>query len=106
MPNRAQGRSGFAIVELIIVLVVLVLFYFLLVRPIGNLANKTDKYLGTSNDPRTLVGHIEENNQFHREQYTKIACALWKLENPGRPVPDPCPPGGPTSRPTTPPPKL
>ena len=98
MPNRAQGRSGFAIVELIIMLVVLALVWWFVVRPI-------DKYLGTNSDPKTLVGNIEENNAFHREQYTKIACELYMIKERLTTVPDPFPGPGPTSRPTSPPPR-
>jgi hypothetical protein len=70
------------------------------------LAQKINAYLGTNVPPnRTgLVGNIEDNNEFHRKQYEKIACEFWKLQNPGKPEPTPCPPGGgPSTSPTSPP---
>lgn len=70
-----------------------------------DLAKKIHTYLGTNvGGTRTgLIGNIDENNEFHREQYKKIGCSLWKLEHPGQPEPTPCPPGGPASRPVPPP---
>jgi len=72
------------------------------------LAKKIDTYLGTNKDgvPRSgLVGNIEDNNEFHREQYDKIGCALAvltaKVDN--TPPPPKCPAGGGTSQPTSPP---
>ncbi|MGH7514908.1 MAG: hypothetical protein ACREOQ_18540 [Gemmatimonadales bacterium] len=69
------------------------------------LAQKIHAYLGQNNTtPYTgLLRNIEDNNDFHRKQYDKIGCSLWKLENPTLPVPPKCPPGGGTSSPTPPP---
>jgi hypothetical protein len=73
------------------------------------LAEKIHKYLGNNSQPdpkdwEGLTGNIMENNKFLRDKLTDLECRLWKLENPGKPEPTPCPPGGPPStRPTDPP---
>jgi hypothetical protein len=116
MQNGTQERSGFALLELIIMLIALAVFWFLVVKPIGKLAKDNHEYLGTNRGPESqwkgLVGNIEENNQFHRGKYDAIDCRLWKLEQPAaaraQRAGDQCPPpsqGPPTSRPTSPPPK-
>jgi len=97
------------------VVVGLGLLFFIFCKLCGNdakealaLARKIDTYLGTNKDgvPRAgLVGNIEDNNEFHREQYDKIGCALAvltaKVDN--TPPPAKCPAGGGTSQPTSPP---
>jgi hypothetical protein len=74
------------------------------------LAKKIDAYLGTNQGAAPhpgLVGNIEDNNAFHREQYDKIGCALAKLEakvnGTPPPPPDKCPEGGGTTQPISPP---
>jgi hypothetical protein len=90
-------------VPFVILLIVFGLFVVFMFLPTRNRANKIHGFLGTNQGPKEswsgLVGSYESNNEFHREQYTKIACELWKLKNPGRPEPDPCPPGPPTTKP-------
>jgi hypothetical protein len=77
----------------------------------GYCTNKVHTFLGTNDGSNSsewsgLVGHIEAENAFHRGEYKRIACRLWKLENPGTAEPNPCPPlggGPPSARPGSPP---
>ena len=72
----------------------------------GPRTKKIHAYLGdnTGNTRQGLTGNIMENNKFLREKLTELECRLFKLENPGQPVPQECQPGGPPStRPTDPP---
>lgn len=96
----------------VVVALSVVVFCWLCVNPVKSraneaydLAHKIHVYLGTNSDPMTLVGYLDEAAKFHREQYEKIECRLWKLEHPGETLPDPsvCPPEGPSSRPPPPP---
>jgi hypothetical protein len=108
MPQPGLRQSGATTVVMLIVLVVLLgLFYWVLVKPAHDRVDRIVEYLGTNVGPESswsgLVGSIERDNSFHREQYMKIACSLWKLEHPGLPTSTPCPPGAPASRPHSPP---
>ena len=107
--SRLGGQWWWPIV---VVVVGGVLWCLICVNPVKSrandaydLAHKIHTYLGTNNNPKTLVGYLEEAAAFHREQYEKIECRLWKLEHPGQTLPDPnvCPPEGPSSRPPPPP---
>jgi hypothetical protein len=110
LKNSRGGTSPW--IPFVILLVVFGLFVALAYLPTRNRVNKIHQYLGTNHgtDPANwsgLVGSIEMANKFHREQYTQIACEFWKLKNPAHaepePVPCPPPPGGPTSKPPSPP---
>jgi hypothetical protein len=106
---RLRNRRGavspwFGILGLFIAFALVFGFWIL---PAINKVNRIHNFLGTNRGPEStwtgFMGRWESNNKFHREQYTKIACSLWKLENPAeaaqmRPG-DPCPPPGPGTRP-------
>jgi hypothetical protein len=90
-----------------LLLIVFVLFFVFMFLPTRNRADKIHGFLGTNRGPESswsgFTGRWESNNKFHREQYTEIACSLWKLEHPNlarqmQPN-DPCPPPGPSTKP-------
>jgi hypothetical protein len=92
------------------VLYVLIGVLTLLLIGVGLWTLKIHRYLGTNHglDPAHwsgLVGQIQAENMFHRTQYQKIACDVWKLNNPEAAEPTPCPPGQgpPAGRPSDPP---
>lgn len=109
MPQREVGQRGSSTLLMLIVLaVVFGLFCWVLFNPTVDRVDKIHEFLGTNSGPESswsgLVGSMERNNRFHREQHIKIACSFWKLEHPGQPDSIPCPPGIVHSRPLSLPP--
>lgn len=91
----------------LLLLIALAGVFIWMIMPAYNRVNRIHSFLGTNRGPESnwtgFMGRWENNNKFHREQYTKIACSLWKLENPREAQQmqpgDPCPPPGPGTRP-------
>jgi hypothetical protein len=109
MPDLSRSRRG-AIspwIGVVVLLIAFALFWFLVFLPTQKRVNRIHTFLGTNRGPESswtgLMGRWESNNKFHREQYTQIACSLWKLEHPAQAAAmapgAPCPPPGPSTKP-------
>lgn len=114
MSNGTGGLGGKWWYPIAVTVVGLVAAYFLFCNVCGKdgrdalaLATKIHNYLGTNvgPSPSGLTGKIAEDNEFHRQQYDKIACEFYNIRH-GNATGTPCPPGtggGPSSRPDGPP---
>ena len=65
-----------------------------------------EQFIGTLNgDPdKELLANLKDSNEYLREVIQDLKCEIYMLKQPaGTQEPDPCPPEGPSTRPTNPP---